>query len=125
MKKQNGDSWPKTIAVGHARVKVYRNAHPGTASGWIHVVAWQTPTGRKREKFADRLEALTEARTKAAQLSAGRVEGASMSTGDRDELQAARAIAGSVPLLAALQEWAKGRELTGANILSACEAWSA
>ena len=60
--------WPKTVRVGHASVKVYRNAEPDTASGWIYVVAWRTPTGRKREKFADEATALAEARTKATQL---------------------------------------------------------
>lgn len=117
--------WPKTIKVGHASVKVYRNAHHGTASKTIYVMAWNTPTGRKREKFALESKALAEARTKASQLSAGRVEGASMTTGDRDELAAARQITSGVPLLAALEEWAKGRALTGGNILAACEGWAA
>ena len=124
-KKQKSEAWPRTITAGHASVKLYRNLHPRTASGWIFVLAWNSPTGRRREKFADEGEAMNEARTKAAQLAAGRVEGATMSTGERDELQAARNLAKGVPLLAALGEWAKGRELTGGNILPACESWAA
>lgn len=116
--------WPKTVTVGHASVKIYRIAHHAS-SGWIFVLAWKTPTGRRREKFADETEALTEARNKAAELSAGRIEGASMSLGDRDELQAARAVAGNVPLLSALQEWATARAITEGHILPAAEAWAA
>ncbi len=117
--------WPREIKDGSVVVKVYRNKHHGTASGWIFVVAWTTAEGRQREKFADEGEAIGAARVKAAQLKSGRVEGASMSTGDRDELQAARALTGAVPLLAAVREWAKGREISGGNIIPACEAWAA
>ena len=117
--------WPQIVKIGHASVTLYRNKHENTASGWIYVLAWQTASGRKREKFADEAAALSEARTKAAQLSAGKVATGDMTSGDRDELQAARQIAGAVPLLAAMQEWAKARELTGANVLPASEAWAA
>ncbi len=47
-----------------------------------------------------------------------------MGRSDRDELQAARALIGEVPLLAALEEWRKARELTQGNILPASEAWA-
>ncbi len=119
-------SWPRTITAGHARVKLYRNAHHA-GSGWIYVLAWNTPSGRKREKFADEADALGAARTKAAQLNAGRVEGASMSTGDRDELQAARekARALGLPLIAALDQYAKAHAICEGHVISACEAWAA
>jgi integrase len=117
--------WPKTVSVGHARVKLYRNAHPDTASGWIYVLAWNSPAGRKREKFADLTEAFSEARLKATQLSNGRIEGALMSAGDRDELQAARKITRGTPLLAALAEWEKAKQLTRGNILPAAREWAA
>jgi hypothetical protein len=73
--------WPRKITVGHATVTVYRNKHPDTASGFIHVIAWNTPTGRKREKFADEEDALREARRKATDLTAGHVEGGTMTKG--------------------------------------------
>jgi hypothetical protein len=117
--------WPRDVVVGNARVKVYRVRHKTNASGWTYVLAWQTPAGRKREKFADETEALREARTKAGQIDTGRIEGATMSVGDRDELQAARLLAGSTPILAALHEWASGRDITDGNVLPACEAWAA
>jgi hypothetical protein len=61
---------------------------------------------------------------KAAQLNAGRIEGADMTRTDRDELQAAREAVGDVPLLAAIAEWRKARELTAGNLLPAAEAWA-
>ena len=117
-------SWPRTIQVGHASVKVYRNTEPCTASGWIFVVAWNTPTGRKREKFANEEDALREARRKASELSVGLVEAGSMTRGDRDELRAARALTGDIPLLAALREWQKIHALTQGHAMLAAEAWS-
>ena len=48
-----------------------------------------------------------------------------MTRGERDELQAARALCGDVPLLAALDEWLKVRTLTQGNPLAAAEAWAA
>jgi hypothetical protein len=76
-------------------------------------------------KFADLADATQEARLKAAQLNAGRIEGAEMTRTDRDELQAAREAVGEVPLLAAIAEWRKARELTAGNLLPAAEAWAA
>lgn len=48
-----------------------------------------------------------------------------MSTGDRDELRSAGAITGGIPLLSALAEWAKAREVTENHILPGCEFWAA
>lgn len=113
------------MKVGNASVKVYRNAHPHTKSGWVYVVAWTTAEGRRRVKFAEEADALKEARTKAEHLNAGHVEAAGMKASERDELVAARRIAKDVPVLAALREWAKCRELTGGNLVAASEAWKA
>ena len=104
-------------------MKVYRSPHPRTASGWLYILSWTASRGRQRESFADSAKALEEARIKADQLAAGRIEGADMSTGDRDELQAARKLSGDVPVVAALEEWRKARQLTDGNVLPAAEAW--
>ena len=117
--------WPRVITAGSSSVTVYEVKHPTNASGKAYVLAWRTPNGRRTQKFADPAAALTEGRIKASQLGAGRIEGADMTRGDRDELQAARALAGSMPLVAVVEEWAKGRQLTSGNILAACEAWAA
>lgn len=118
-------TWPRTITAGSASVKVYRVNHPTNASGKAYVLAWRTPAGRKTQKFADPEAAINEGRLKATQLGSGRIEGADMSRGDRDELQAARRLANGMPLLAALEEWARARQLTAGNVLAACEAWAA
>jgi integrase len=123
-KMRGKNEWPQTVRVGNASVKIYRIAHHAK-QGWIYVLAWVTAAGRKREKFADIDEAMRQARLKAGQLNAGRVEGASMTTGDRDELQAARAICGAVPLIAALQEWAKARDISDGHVIPAAESWAA
>ena len=117
--------WPRDVTVGNASVRVYRNTEPTNASGITYVIAWRSPTGRQRKKFADVDAALLEARIKAGQLNAGRIEGADMSRADRDELVAARRITGATPLLAALNEWAAARDLTVGNVLLAARAWSA
>ena len=111
--------WPRRIKVGHATVIVYRLKHKGGKKGVTHVVSWQTPVGRERKKIADEAAALAEARLKAAQLNAGKIEAADVSASDRDELAAARKIAGDTPLLSALREWNEARELCGHNLLGA------
>jgi len=116
--------WPRTIVSGSSSVRIYEVKHPTNASGKAYVLAWRTPAGRQTQKFADPDAALTEGKIKASQLGSGRIEGADMTRGDRDELQAARALTQGMPLLAALEEWAKARQLTTGNVLAACEAWA-
>jgi integrase len=116
-------SWPRKVTVGSCTVKVYEVSHPTNRSGKAYVVAWSTPTGRKTQKFARPGAAIEEARLVASQLAQGRVEGADMTRGDRDELQAARRLTGDVPLLAALAEWAKARTLTQGQLILAAESW--
>jgi hypothetical protein len=68
-------------------------------------------------------EALQEAGIIAERLAAGRVEGSEMSRGEREEYIAARALVGSHPLLSALQEWVRARELCGLDLIRAAENW--
>jgi len=123
--KRANRSWPREIVVGSVRVKVYEVGHATNQSGKSYVVAWSDGNGRRTKAFSDPDAAIEEAKVKAAQLAAGRVGAADMDRGDRDELLAARNIAGSVPVLAALREWAKARELTSGHIITAAEAWAA
>ncbi len=116
-------SWPRTIQVGSAVVRVYEVRHATSATGKAYVVAYVTPAGRRTKKFADPDRALEEARLQAGNLAAGRVEAAETTVGEREELQAARMLAGDVPLLAALEEWAKARKLTNGELIRAAESW--
>lgn len=67
---------------------------------------------------------MEEARLKAAQLAEGRVEAADLTRSDRDELLAARELCEGLPLVAALQEWKRARDLTGGSIIAVAEAWA-
>lgn len=118
--------WPKKVSVGSVTVKIYRSKVRTNASGFGYDVVWNTPAvGRQKQQFADPGRALQEARLKADMLAKGFVDSANMTSGDRDELSAARAItAGKRPLLSALDEWAKAWELTGGHVLDAAAAWS-
>lgn len=118
--------WPKRITVGSVTVKIYRSKVRTNASGFGYDVVWTTPSeGRQKQQFADPTRAQDEARIKAGQLAVGRVEGAEMTTGDRDELRAARAaVRGKRPLLAAVDEWLKAWDLTGGHVLDAAGAWA-
>lgn len=111
--------WPQTIKVGHASVTVYRLKHKGGKKGVTHVIAWHTPAGRQRKKVANQADALSEARLKATQLNAGKLEAADVSASDRDELAAAREITASTPLLSALREWKEARALCAGNLIGA------
>ena len=126
-KKRKRGSCYRKITEGSVTVRIYKNAEPTNASGYAYVVAWRTgrgAEGRKRKKFLTEAEAVAEARTMATQLAVGRVEGAGMTRSDRDDLQAARAITNPTPLLAALKEWQRIRELTQGHGIAAAEAWA-
>ncbi len=124
-KPRGAKQWPKIITAGSSHVIIYEVKHPTNKSGKAYVLAWRDNKRRRTQKFAHAAAAITEGRIKASQLGSGRIEGAEMTRGDRDELQAARRLAHGMPLLAALEEWAKARQLTTGNVIPACEAWAA
>ena len=123
MSKSKARQWPREIVVGSVRVKVYEVDHTTAASGKAYVVAYVTPSGRKTRKFSDPDKAISEARLQAEQLAAGKVEAADMTGGERDELLAAKKITLDVPVLSALSEWKKARDLCGDDLLAAAQAW--
>jgi hypothetical protein len=114
--------FPILIREGSVVVKIYRQRAPAAKSGWNYVVTWIGPDGRDKLARTDLEEAREEADRKAAQLAAGLEKGASRS--DLLELAEARELAGDVPLLSAVGEWKKARELVGPAILEACHAWA-
>lgn len=120
--RKNRD-WPRRITVGSAHTTVYKVKHATNRSGFAYVVSYSSPEGRKTQKFADMNEALKEARVVAGRLAIGQVEGSELSRGEREEYVAARSLVGSHPLLSALQEWVKARELCGADLLAAAQSW--
>lgn len=92
----------------------------------IFTAAWTVGGQRQTRQFSTYAAAHGEASLRADQLAAGRVDAATNVTAeDGNTLTAAKAITGGVPLLAALQEWAKARKLTDGNILPAAEQWKA
>ena len=121
MAKKN--EWPRKITVGSCTVKVYEVAHKTAATGKAYVVSYSTPSGRKTSKFADPAKAIEEARLQAGRLAAGKVEAAEMTGSEREELMEARRMAGSTPLLSALREWNRARQLAGADLVAAAQAW--
>jgi integrase len=126
MPKRQAPSWPHTITVGNSSLKVYRVAAPRSRTGWSYILTWKEEGRRQRQNFADPAKAILEGKLKAEKLNAGFILGAAMTRDDRDELLAIRQIVGrEVPLLSAVTEWARARQLTGGAILQACEAWAA
>lgn len=118
--------WPKKITDGNVTVRVYRQAHKTSKSGWTYVLAYRDAAGvRQRPKLADADEALKEARLKAEQLNAGKIDVAGLSPGDRDELQAIREICGATPPLAAVKEWAAASRIAGGELIAAANSWAA
>lgn len=105
-------------------MKIYAVKSVTNASGKAYVLAWSTAEGRKIQKFADPAEAIREGKVKAGQIAMGQTVAAGMSSSDRDELHAARLIAGTTPLLAALREWQKISEITKGQGLAAAQLWA-
>lgn len=115
--------FPVTIKRGSISVRIYRLIR---ADGrMVFTLSWHSGGRRFTKQFADYDGAYSEGTIKADQLNAGRIEGAEMSRGDRDELQAARELAGATTVLAALREWGRAKDLTQGHVIAAAEAWKA
>jgi len=125
IREKQASKWPQKVTVGNVSVKVYKMKHPTNKSGWAYVLSYTTANGRKRQKFAEADAALKEARLIAHKLTAGHIEAADLSRGERDEYFTARKIVGEYPLLAALKEWATAKGLCGADLLTAAQSWNA
>lgn len=92
----------------------------------VYTAAWNIGERRFTRQFSTYAAAHGEASLKADQLAAGRINAASTLTAeDGNLLIKARQLAGDVPVLAALQEWAKARELTNGHVIAAAEAFAA
>jgi integrase len=118
--------FPKAIKAGSAVVKVYKTRHKSTAAGFVYQVAWTAKGVRMLQQFTNLAAALEEGRLRANQLASGRIDAASISKPDRDELQAAREVIGTKgQLLPAVREWRRAFDLTGGEILPAAAAWAA
>ena len=116
--------FPKVIKRGAVKVRIYRIKHPRTKAGVIYSVAYHDGQARRQKQFTRLKEAEEEARLKADQLAAGRVDLSGYTREDLEELQKAREMAGGVPLLSALAEWQKATEQTQGHLLDAARVWS-
>lgn len=121
--------FPIVVKKGSVSVKIYRVQRPAResrAEETLYTLAWYAGDKRRTQQYADLQKAKDEAQLKVEQLAAGRIESAaSLGLDDARTLKEARRIAGEVPLISALEEWAKARELSGGAIIQAAEAWAA
>lgn len=92
----------------------------------VFTACWSPVPGQsKTRQFASYEAAYAEASLKAEQLAAGKLMLVKSDTRDLDELAAARKVVGDMPLMSALAEWLRARELTNNNVIPAAEAWAA
>lgn len=115
----------KTIRIGSVSVKIYRNRHRSTASGWVYTASYYDHHRVRQLIQRSSLDlAEQEAKRIATSLAAGKAEAAGFSSHDREELLAARRMCGDIPLLSALQELTTARSLTEGNLISAARLWN-
>jgi hypothetical protein len=115
-------SFPLKVTHGAAVVTIYRQKAAST-SGWQYVWFYGTAEGRKRAgSSTDPEEAVSKAKLKAQQLAVGLAESEHASRADLEQLAHARQLArkAGVPLISALEEYAKARTLAGGSIIPAC-----
>ena len=123
-KKGQRSEYPLKVKAGNVVITIYEISARTNKNGKAYRLVWSTPFGTKNTTRADPAEALEEARIKAAQLAAGRIEGAEMTRTDRDELAAARRMTLGKPLLSVLEEWKNAHELTGGLLMEAARIWA-
>ena len=118
--------FPHEIREQSVVVKIYRQKSKSNASGFSYPFTWIGANGVEKTTRADLAVAVTEAKLKASQLAAGVSAANQLTNADANELFQARDMAShhGIPLLSALSEWAKARELAGPSIVSVCEEWA-
>ena len=115
--------FPILIKEQSVTVKIYRYKARTTKSGYAYCVTWVGSTGRDKKTHADLTEAKEFGHLRARQLAAGLSRADQLSRSDAIDLAEARRLAGDVPLLSAMAEWQKAREIAGPALLEACTAW--
>lgn len=122
-KRSRGKPW-SIVKRGSVSVKIYRVKHAGARAGVVYTVAWHAGRGRQTRQFADPEQARFEAALKADQIAAGMVDAARAFSGDDARvLDEARRTCGQVPILAALDEWKRARDLCHGQLIPAAQAW--
>jgi len=120
--------FPHELKRGSTTVRIYCLKRPATAhqtAREVYTLSWYAGDIRQTKQFADLDEAIEEGNLKLDQLSAGKINAASeINIEDAAILDQARKITGDTPILAALQEWQKARNLAGGELVLAAEAWS-
>lgn len=112
------------VRRGSVVTKVYRVRRADGRE--VFKAVWHVDGVRTMRSFATYASAHAEAAMKAEQLAAGKIEAAAYLTADDSvTLKEARRICGPVPVISALQEWARARRLCGGALLPAAEAWAA
>ena len=114
-------TYPILVREGSVTTKIYRQKSRTTRDGIAYCVTWIGPRGRERKLYASIVHAREFAEMKAAQLANGLAEGHHLQRAQVLELTEARAILGDYPLLSALQEWKRARDLVGERVLTVCE----
>lgn len=117
-------TFPICIKRGSVVTKVYRLKRADGRA--IYTTSWHAGGRRFTKQFSELKTATEEATLKADQLNAGKVEAAATLTGDDAAILAeARRLCGSTPILTALAEWARARDITQGQVIIAAEAWKA
>lgn len=117
-------TYPILIRNQSVTVRINRERSSSTKSGFIYRVSWVGSQGVENIARADLEAARDEATRKADAMANGLQQSQHLTRSDVLELTEARVLAGDVPLLSALEEWKRARELVGPSVLQVCEAWS-
>jgi integrase len=116
--------FPIEIKKSSARAKIYRVKHEKSKGGFLFTTAWYSGSLRKTKQFANLDDAKRFAKERVAILASGDQTAIEISRSDLAELEAARKITGDVPLLVAVEEWSKARNLCDDELLSAARSWN-
>ena len=115
--------FPVVVRRGSVYTKVYRVIRGNGRI--VYFASWNVGGQRQLRQFASFRDAHLEAGLQAEKLAAGRVGAADLSADDAATFSRANEILAGAPLLSALTEWRRARDLTKGNVIPAAEAWSA
>ncbi len=116
--------FPHTLKNGSVRVKVYRIPNKKSSTGFTFIVRWFEGRNCPKDKRMVRLEdAMDFAERQADYLNSAKYDADRLRRDQKEAYVLAQDLAGDTPVVTAIREWKKAKEISGGNLIAAAEAW--
>lgn len=116
--------FPHTLKNGSVRVKVYRIPNKKSSTGYTYIVRWFEGRNCPKDKRSIHLDdAVDFAERQATYLTSAKYDADRLRRDQKEAYVLAQDLVGDTPVVTAIREWKKAKEISGGNLIAAAEAW--